>query len=157
MSRSRTSSWCVRCSRVRLPDQAGRACVEQVSGQALAEPLAMCERAGGGQAYGVRAVDGDDDSAQVELVIPRLVEAYVGERADRCGATGFQSGEQGSLRGDRGPADRIVEQLAERRDQRLVGGPALDGERALSRGRQHLAGIEQLARLVEPIEPGAPG
>jgi hypothetical protein len=52
---------------------------------------------------------------------------------------------------------RVVEGPLEELDQVGVLGAALDGERSLARGRQHLQRVEHLGRLVDTAEPGQAG
>ena len=77
---------------------------------------------------------------------------------DRGRAAGLQSGEQGALGGHGEPGGGVVER-AEQVGRSVSGSSssALDRQRALAGGGQHLDRVDDLGDGVEPAEPGQPG
>ena len=110
-----------------------------------------------GRADHVGSVQRRHAAAQRQFVedVPVLIDRFdhLGDRADRCGTTRLQLGEQDTLRGDRRSGVSVVERR-QQFHQRRITGTALDRQRPLSRCRQHLYRLQRLGDDIEASDAG---
>src|SRR4051794_33921777 len=134
--------------------QFGGTAVEQLGGERAAQGRRFAERAGDRAADGVAAVQGGHRSAEEQLGAVLAVR-HVRVGGDRRAAAGFQRGEGAPL-GDHAGTGAGVLERGEQCAGALVVLTALDGERPLGGGGQHLQRVERLGDRVQPAEAGQP-
>src|SRR5271156_4200080 len=130
---------------------------EQLGGHREPELSCPIRTADTGRADHVGSVQRRHAAAQRQLLEDSAVLVngldHLGDRPHRRGTTRLQFGEQGTLRGD-GRASVGVVELRQQCRQASVPGAALDGERPLSRRRQHLHRLQRLGDVVETSQSG---
>jgi hypothetical protein len=124
-----------------------RATAEQIGSQLAANRLSLRQCAARAAAKRHSPVGCHDNAAQPKYICPGSVGA------DRRRAAGFKPAEQSAFCRRRGPADRVVD-AGEQRNEVFPPRTALNRERSLAGGWQHLIGLENLRYRVELANPG---
>ena len=117
----------------------------------------LVQRAGGGPAYGRAPPSGESATARIHSSSPSSPSATSAraptgavQPASRSASTARSAATAARVRGSSSAARTASHQVG-------VGGAALDRERTLAGGGQHLQRVEHLGHLVEPAEPGQAG